>query len=248
MGQHSIYFQKLRLKFDFNNTEEDINISSAVLDNNSTASVNATNPEDLSHFQYNDDNGSEEVVTDDYQSFENAVVEVTPPTTTREEVYDQKYQPPQTANHDHHPSTVVATRSFTNNSKKTKPASANSSSSLPTEIISINDEASIVELNTSNLTVMPSSHSLITTTASSSCSSSSIATPVIASITSGNSSNRPSNVLHDQWDAFGELVANEFRNLNSELSRKRLKRKIMQAMLEIGEEDDSLAANRTRSN
>ena len=239
----------MRLKFDFNNTEEDINISSAVLDNNSSASVNATNPEDLSHFPYNDDNGSEEVVTDDYQSFENAVVEVTPPTTTREEVYDQKYQPPQTANHEHHPSTVVATRSFTNNLKKQKPSSANSSSSaVSTEIISINDEASVVELNTSNLTVMPSSHSLITTTATSSCSSSSVPTPVIASVTSGYSSNRPSNVLHDQWDAFGELVANEFRNLNSELSRKRLKRKIMQAMLEIGEEDDSLTVNGTRSN
>ncbi|XP_017018704.1 uncharacterized protein [Drosophila kikkawai] len=44
--------------------------------------------------------------------------------------------------------------------------------------------------------------------------------------------------VRDQWDAFGELIACEFRNLNSELSRKRLKRKIMQVMLEIGEEDD----------
>ncbi|KAI8039591.1 uncharacterized protein LOC128254075 [Drosophila gunungcola] len=42
----------------------------------------------------------------------------------------------------------------------------------------------------------------------------------------------------DQWDAFGELIASEFRNLNSEISRKRLKRKIMQVMLEVGEEDD----------
>ncbi|EDV36275.1 uncharacterized protein Dana_GF12047, isoform A [Drosophila ananassae] len=42
----------------------------------------------------------------------------------------------------------------------------------------------------------------------------------------------------DQWDAFGELIANEFRNLNSDIFRKRLKRKIMQVMLEIGEEDD----------
>jgi len=42
----------------------------------------------------------------------------------------------------------------------------------------------------------------------------------------------------DQWDAFGELIASEFRNLNSEVSRKRLKRKIMQVMLEVGEEDD----------
>ncbi|XP_017045428.1 uncharacterized protein LOC108090983 [Drosophila ficusphila] len=42
----------------------------------------------------------------------------------------------------------------------------------------------------------------------------------------------------DQWDAFGELIASEFRNLNSENSRKRLKRKIMHVMLEVGEEDD----------
>ncbi|SPP73193.1 uncharacterized protein LOC117581921 isoform X1 [Drosophila guanche] len=42
----------------------------------------------------------------------------------------------------------------------------------------------------------------------------------------------------DQWDSFGELIANEFRNLNSDISRKRLKRRIMQVMLEVGEEDD----------
>uniref|UniRef100_A0A0K8V939 Uncharacterized protein n=2 Tax=Bactrocera latifrons TaxID=174628 RepID=A0A0K8V939_BACLA len=43
----------------------------------------------------------------------------------------------------------------------------------------------------------------------------------------------------DEWDAFGELIATEFRHLNSVSSKKKLKRKIMQAMLEIGEEDDS---------
>lgn len=46
------------------------------------------------------------------------------------------------------------------------------------------------------------------------------------------------NAVRDQWDAFGELIANEFRNLNSAVSRKILKRKIMQVMLEVGEEDD----------
>ncbi|XP_034104078.1 uncharacterized protein LOC117567908 [Drosophila albomicans] len=46
------------------------------------------------------------------------------------------------------------------------------------------------------------------------------------------------NTIRDQWDAFGELIANEFRNLNSAISRKKLKRKIMQVMLEVGEEDD----------
>ncbi|EDW32440.1 GL10439 [Drosophila persimilis] len=45
-------------------------------------------------------------------------------------------------------------------------------------------------------------------------------------------------IARDQWDSFGELIANEFRNLNSDISRKRLKRKIMQVMLEVGEEDD----------
>ncbi|XP_023171838.2 uncharacterized protein LOC111600108 [Drosophila hydei] len=44
--------------------------------------------------------------------------------------------------------------------------------------------------------------------------------------------------VRDQWDAFGELIANEFRNLNSMISRKKLKRRIMQIMLEVGEEDD----------
>ncbi|XP_011199143.2 uncharacterized protein LOC105223193 [Bactrocera dorsalis] len=44
----------------------------------------------------------------------------------------------------------------------------------------------------------------------------------------------------DEWDAFGELIATEFRHLNSVSSKKKLKRKIMQAMLEIGEEDDSI--------
>ncbi|XP_017463719.1 PREDICTED: uncharacterized protein LOC108357135 [Rhagoletis zephyria] len=43
----------------------------------------------------------------------------------------------------------------------------------------------------------------------------------------------------DQWDAFGELIATEFRHLNSDFSRRKLKRKIMQAMLEISEEDDA---------
>lgn len=47
----------------------------------------------------------------------------------------------------------------------------------------------------------------------------------------------------DQWDTFGDLIASEFRHMNSDISRKRLKRKIMQAMLEIGEEDDELLVN-----
>ncbi|XP_037948407.1 uncharacterized protein LOC119679891 [Teleopsis dalmanni] len=45
-------------------------------------------------------------------------------------------------------------------------------------------------------------------------------------------------IIRDQWDAFGQLIATEFHNLNSDVSRRKLKRKIMQAMVEIGEEDD----------
>lgn len=56
--------------------------------------------------------------------------------------------------------------------------------------------------------------------------------PILASSVSG---------LRDQWDTFGDLIATEFRHLNSDISRKKLKRKIMQAMLEVGEDDDKLA-------
>lgn len=55
-----------------------------------------------------------------------------------------------------------------------------------------------------------------------------------------STSNGPITVVRDQWDTFGEMVAAEFRNLNSDLSRKKLKRKIMHAMLEVGEEDDGI--------
>ncbi|KAH8413699.1 hypothetical protein KR222_004102 [Zaprionus bogoriensis] len=53
-----------------------------------------------------------------------------------------------------------------------------------------------------------------------------------------------SRTIRDQWDAFGELIANEFRNLNSASSQKKLKRKIMQIILEIGEEDDQKYTSR----
>uniref|UniRef100_A0A1A9X4H8 MADF domain-containing protein n=1 Tax=Glossina brevipalpis TaxID=37001 RepID=A0A1A9X4H8_9MUSC len=54
--------------------------------------------------------------------------------------------------------------------------------------------------------------------------------------------NRPNNATaHDEWDAFGNVIATELRNLYSDTSRKKLKRKIMQAILDVGEEDDELA-------
>lgn len=216
----------MRLKFDFNSTEDDTNMSSVEVSNNNAGS--ADNQEDFGHHQYNDDNGAEEIITDDFQTFDNNVVQITTP-TTHEEVHDHKYRPPQTVRHDQ------SARCYTNNLKKQKPTSTCASSSSQTEILNTNEDASIVQLNSSDLSVMPTP-SLTTTSAS----SSTVVTPVITTITSENSSNKQSNAVRDQWDAFGELVATEFRNLNSEVSRKRLKRKIMQAMLEVGEEDDKI--------
>ena len=46
----------------------------------------------------------------------------------------------------------------------------------------------------------------------------------------------PKNV--DEHQLFGEFVAQELRGLKSEESRKKLKRKILQLVIEIGEEDD----------
>ncbi|XP_055378370.1 uncharacterized protein LOC129610067 [Condylostylus longicornis] len=42
----------------------------------------------------------------------------------------------------------------------------------------------------------------------------------------------------DEYDLFGEFVANELRNLNHDSSRKKLKRRIMKAMLDTANEDD----------
>lgn len=219
--------QKLRLKFDFNSPENDLNVSTVLP--NSSGSSNSTNPEDLSQFQYDD---NERVVTDDFQSFENEVVEQ----NSVDEAFDEKYQSPQ-----QQALSTVSPRSFIKSSNHHKSQhlmqSSSACSSSRTDVININEDPSIIELNSNNVTVVPS-HSHILSTPSSS-----VTTPVISAITSSNSSNRPESILRDQWDAFGELVANEFRNLNSEISRKRLKRKIMHAMLEVGEEDDQLMKN-----
>ncbi|KAH8261661.1 hypothetical protein KR044_013014 [Drosophila immigrans] len=71
--------------------------------------------------------------------------------------------------------------------------------------------------------------------------------PICKPAETENYSNAPGaaqpSIIRDQWDAFGELIANEFRNLNSAISRKKLKRKIMQIMLEVGEEDDQKYTN-----
>lgn len=42
----------------------------------------------------------------------------------------------------------------------------------------------------------------------------------------------------DEHQLFGEFVAQELRGLKSEESRKKLKRKILQVVIDIGEEDD----------
>lgn len=216
----------MRLKFDYNSADEDINVTTVLPNSNR---VSTFNHDEVSQYQY-EDNGAEEVITEDFQTFENEVSELTQ--TTREEMYDQKFQPTQ-------PLSVQPT-AINNNKKPLSaaqqthilPQSSVSCSSSQTDIINIHDDSPVIELNSNNLTVVSSNPQLMT-------SSSSISTPVIASVSSNCTSNRPASVLRDQWDAFGELVANEFRNLNSDVSRKHLKRKIMQAMLEVGEEDDT---------
>ncbi|XP_037811526.1 uncharacterized protein LOC119603553 [Lucilia sericata] len=238
--------KKMRVRFDFSNAEDDHNVSTVLP--NSSGSSNTTQPDDVSQFQY-DDNVTEEIITDDYQSFENEVIEVDQ-TNCREEGCDQKYQPP-TQLQNNQELTTISSRNFTKSLNKTKsqhlPPISSSCTSSQTEVININDDSSsIIELSSNNLSVV-SSHSN-TISAASATSSSSLTTPLISSISTSSSSNRPVTVVRDQWDAFGELVANEFRNLNSEVSRKRLKRKIMQAMLEVGEEDDHLMDNRSRNN
>ncbi|KAM7343124.1 uncharacterized protein ACRADG_010266 [Cochliomyia hominivorax] len=244
-GGYQTAFQppkKMRLKFDFNTSEDDINVTTVTIPSSgSSGSNNTSNAEEL-QYQY-DDNVSEEVITDDFQNFENEIVELEQ-SNCREEVHDQKYQPPSQSSQNQDLSSISARNLRSSNNKKNSPnllqnSSANSSSQ--TEVININEDSSIIELNSNNLSVVPSHTHIISSVSTSSPTGT---TP----ISSSSSSNRPASVLRDQWDAFGELVANEFRNLNSDVSRKRLKRKIMQAMLEVGEEDDNLASNRLRNN
>ncbi|KNC20919.1 hypothetical protein FF38_00330 [Lucilia cuprina] len=235
--------KKMRVRFDFSNSEDDLNVST-VLPNNSGSS-NTTQPEDVSQFQY-DDNVNEEIITDDYQSFENEVIEVDQ-TNSRGEGYDQKYQPP-TQLQKKQELTSISSRNFSQSLNKTKsqhlPANSSTCTSSQTEVININDDSSsVIELSSNNISIVSSHSNTIPATAAT--TSSSLNTPVIST---SSSSNRPVTIVRDQWDAFGELVANEFRNLNSEVSRKRLKRKIMQAMLEVGEEDDHLMDNRSSNN
>lgn len=54
---------------------------------------------------------------------------------------------------------------------------------------------------------------------------------------------RDSNSTRDECDTFAEFVANELRNLSSDFSRKKMKRKIMQAMLEVWNEEDEVNIN-----
>lgn len=98
-----------------------------------------------------------------------------------------------------------------------------SCSSQPHDIISKNNDSTVIELDPNNLTVDSLNSELVTTSS--------------AIISNGPPA---ASVLRDQWDVFGELVANEFRNLSSDNSRRRLKRKFMEAMLEIEEEDNHL--------
>lgn len=47
------------------------------------------------------------------------------------------------------------------------------------------------------------------------------------------------NKPHDEFQIFGDYIAAELRSMRSEANRRRLKRKIQQALLEISELDDN---------
>lgn len=53
------------------------------------------------------------------------------------------------------------------------------------------------------------------------------------------------NEQEDQYDVFGKYIATELKNLQSEYLRKKLKRKIQLAILEISEEEERVAAVNT---
>ncbi|KAL7737466.1 hypothetical protein ACLKA6_007604 [Drosophila palustris] len=107
------------------------------------------------------------------------------------------------------------------------------------ELLSVEDVSNITakEQSTCDLQVAPRSEALPNISANLSMTTSRRESPTLSAIDKQNFVNPPG-VIRDQWDAFGELIANEFRNLNSPISRKKLKRRIMQIMLEVGEEDD----------
>lgn len=239
----------MRLRFDYNSAEDDVNVTML------PAAANTN--DDISH-QYQYEENNEETPNEDFHQLENELNEVVGHTVQqREETMDQKYLPPiQQQN---------MSNVRTNAQKKTphtvlhSPIATSSTgpSGAHIEITNINtDSSSTMELNSNNLAIISTNPTLITSSSTTSpaipcCVSATTATPIISSVASVGSNPNPNIITtsspslstactRDQWDSFGELVATEFRNLNSDISRKKLKRKIMQAMLEVGEEDDYL--------
>ncbi|XP_005183396.1 probable protein kinase DDB_G0277539 [Musca domestica] len=258
--------KKMRLRFDYNSAEEDVHVT-VIPQNNSSSSTtsNQYSNDDTSQLQYEDNHG--ETSTEDFQNFENELNEVgtngeggaaVQSTLVSEETIDQKYLPTLQQQHQMQKQHFISTpRTYLQQKPKQQHAApSHNYSTLTTNnsasetnhagnVIHLNHEnaASIIELNSSNISsaVLHSNSNNNVTTSSPSATMVNN-NPVIASSSNTNHTTVTTStpVARDQWDAFGELVATEFRNLNSDLSRKKLKRKIMQAMLEIGEEDDGL--------
>ncbi|XP_075168791.1 uncharacterized protein LOC142240930 [Haematobia irritans] len=234
--------KKMRLKFDYNSSEDDVNITMISAPNTNC------NDDISSNYQYEDQN-EDAPTAEDYQQFENEINEVVGgQSTVREDTIDQKYIPNSIQQQ------ICIAKPVQNQKKISQNCSKNSIHVPPSsyaEIVNLShhdNTSSTVEINANdvannNATLISSSNTL-TTTVPSLASTSVSNTPAIGSIICSSSNTNTSLSHHitarDQWDSFGELVATEFRNLNSDLSRKKLKRKIMQAMLEVGEEDDDL--------
>lgn len=146
----------------------------------------------------------------------------------KEEIYENYHQ---TANNVHTASnipfkkTYIASIQKSDSSKKAKISPVHKDElSYAEHCYLSNDHLESSNANNSNV---------ITTESNTNCNSS-------TSNCCSQDANHSRKPVRDQWDAFGELIANELRNYNSDISRKRLKRKIMQSMLEVGEEDDRL--------
>lgn len=240
----------MRLRFDYNSAEDDVNVTMLPSNTNSSSASTQHNEEIVQQYQEYDEEDIDEAATEEFHNFE-----------VNDVVNDQKYQPHSVTPVQHQPPVIAAITSnarslFTQptNNHKSSQTHSTKKSSAHTEIVNMsNEDTSIIELNANNVTVIssstPSTALTTNTPSNSSCSSLGTAsnTHFVNSAddasTTVNTLNKPSMampVVRDQWDAFGELVATEFRNLNSDISRKKLKRKIMQAMLEVGEEDDAL--------
>ncbi|XP_073845628.1 uncharacterized protein [Musca autumnalis] len=254
--------KKMRLRFEYNSTEEDANVT--VVPQPSTTNNANQGADDMSQLHYEEDNNAAETSHEDFQNFENELNEAIDAgrseqmTIVSEETIDQKYIPtiqqqraPQQVQHQHF--SVSTSRSSAQQKQNqqysnvtTNTSSDNNNHHGNSDIINLNHEnTSIIELNSSNLsTALISNNKGNNNEMSPSTPINPVASSTSSSFnpnqTTTTTINTPAPATRDQWDAFGELVATEFRNLNSDLSRKKLKRKIMQAMLEVGEEDDGL--------